>query len=393
MAAALDSARAHGAAPPLRAVRRLTLSDFRGYARLRLEPDARPVVLAGPNGAGKTNLLEALSLLAPGRGLRRARLADIDRWRGEGPWAVAVRVEGGPFAAEIGTGRDPASERRALRIDGEAVRGSARLAEIVGVVWLTPEMDRLLESGAPGRRRFLDRLVVAADAAHARELARYEHALRERARLLQHGRGDPAWLALLEERVAASGVAVAAARLELVAGLNAALAAASGVFPRPGLAVTGTLEGRLEGQAALAVEEWFRDRLAERRDRDREQGVTGLGPHRSDLVVEDLELGQPAASSSTGRQKALLVSIVLAEARLRAARVGCLPVLLLDEVAAHLDADRRSALFAELVALRAQTWLTGTDSALFRPLAEHAQFFDVQNATVRVHEPDNVFHA
>jgi DNA replication and repair protein RecF len=358
---------------------RLVLTDFRSYARLRLEVGPGPVVLTGPNGAGKTNLLEALSLLAPGRGLRRARLAEIDR-EGGGPFAVAARIDGADGPIEIGTARD--GERRILRIDGEPCRQLGKLAELLSIVWLTPEMDRLLQESASARRRFLDRLVLGADPVHARQLAVYEHAIRERARLLQAGRADPAWLAALEQRAAAAGVAVAAARQEVVAGLRTALASARGPMPRPELAVAGTVEGWLGEAAAVDVEARLADALTGSRERDRQTGGAAIGPHRSDLVVHDVEQDQPAARASTGRQKALLVAIVLAEARLKAARGGRLPLLLLDEVAAHLDPERRAQLFEAIVSEGAQAWLTGTEPGLFRPLAGHAQFLNIRNANV-----------
>jgi DNA replication and repair protein RecF len=382
MARALPRAAPWPELPPALVVRRLTLSDFRGYARLRLDAGPGPIVLHGPNGAGKTNLLEALSFLAPGRGLRRARLAEVDRWGG-GPFAVAAEILGQDGVVAIGTGRDPETERRVLRIDGKPVRGTGQLAEVVSVVWLTPEMDRLLQDGPAARRRFLDRLVVAAEPAHAQGLARYEHAIRERARLLQTPRADPAWLDALERQAAEAGVAVAAARREIVAGLARVLAEAGDAFPCPDLALDGDVEAWLGEAPALAVEERLAARLAALRGRDRETGTTATGPHRSDLLVGDPELGHPAAASSTGRQKALLVSIVLAEARLRARRRGSLPVLLLDEVAAHLDATRREALYDGLQALGVQAWLTGTDADLFRPLAGRAPFLRIDNATVQ----------
>ncbi|HET6521379.1 MAG TPA: DNA replication/repair protein RecF [Geminicoccaceae bacterium] len=387
---ALDGRRVAGMEPL--ALERLTLTDFRGYARLTLRVDPRPVVvLTGPNGAGKTNLLEAISFLTPGRGLRRARLAEIDRWDGGGPWAVAATLRGGPRGeVAIGTGRDPNGnggserERRAVRIDGEPTRRQADLAGVASAVWLTPAMDRLFTEAAGNRRRFLDRLVFTADPAHAEQVGAYEHALRERSRLLRTaGTRDPAWLGALERRAAAAGVAVAAARREVVRELQAALSADDGPFPRAGIAVAGEVEGWLDGgEPALAAEERLREALAASRRQDALTGGAAVGPHRSDLVVADADSGRPAAEESTGRQKALLISIVLAEARLRAARGEGLPLLLLDEVAAHLDPERRRDLFDALLALGAQAWLTGTDAALFEPLGWEAQFFTVRDATV-----------
>ncbi|MEX0697981.1 MAG: DNA replication/repair protein RecF [Dongiaceae bacterium] len=377
------------------ALLRLDLSDFRCYARATIEIDARPVVATGPNGAGKTNLLEAISFLAPGRGLRHARLGAVDRRvTGEAaaataalrPWAVAARLARPEGVIEIGTGRDPAAERprRAVKIDGAFVRGPAVFADLVGVLWLTPDMDRLFLDGPAERRRFLDRLVYGFDPDHAARVAAYDHALRERARLLRdaRGAGEAGWLTVLEAQMAARGVAIAAARRELVARLEIAIAAAVGRFPRPGLGVDGAVEQWLDAMPALAAEEALRDRLAAARRHDAETGGAAWGPHRSDFAVTHLGRGLPAAECSTGEQKALLISVVLAQARLQAAVRGAPPVLLLDEVAAHLDAVRRAALFDEILALGAQAWLTGTDEALFAPLGDDAQFLRVRDAAI-----------
>jgi DNA replication and repair protein RecF len=362
---------------------------LRSYAHLRLEVDARPVVLTGPNGAGKTNLLEAISLLAPGRGLRRARLAEIDRHGGDAPWSLHARLDGphGPCAIATGRAQDGARERRTIQIDGMAAT-QAELADVVAAIWLVPAMDRLFQDGPAGRRRFLDRLVLAGDPAHAAQVGRYGHALRERSRLLRAGRFDRAWLDALEDRAAAAGVAIAAARRQTIAGLQAALADADGAFPRPALALCGDAEGWLEEHSALDVEARLAEALARARGQDAETGGTAAGPHRSDLEVHDLATGRPAASCSTGEQKALLISIVLAEARLRCAEGARLPLLLLDEVTAHLDPGRRADLLEQLCALGAQAWLTGTDPALFAPLGARAPFFTVWDSTLHQYEAD-----
>ena len=372
------------------AVRRLSLSEFRSYAALRLEIDRRPVVLTGPNGAGKTNLLEAVSFLAPGRGLRGARLFEVDR-TGGGPWAVAARLEDRSGTLEIGTGRmaEAERERRAIRINGAPAASQAALAEVVSAIWLTPDMDRLLQDGAAARRRFLDRLVLAEDPAHAGQVASHGHAQRERARLLREGRFDPAWLGALERRAAAAGVAVAAARRLAIAGLGAALEHEPGGFLRPELAVVGEVEAWLDEQPALEVETRYAEALAAGRREDAESGTTAVGPHRSDLVVRHRSSGRLARDCSTGQQKALLVSIVLAAARLRAAQGDRLPVLLLDEVAAHLDPERRADLFDELSGLGAQVWLTGTDAALFASLGARAQCFHVAESKLHAYDPSH----
>ena len=376
------------------AVRRLTLTDFRGYGAARLATTAASVVLTGPNGAGKTNLLEAISFLAPGRGLRRARLSEVDRrLRDEtgalgvpaaGPWAVHARLATTAGEVEIGTGRESleGSERRHLRIDGMPARSQGALSDHLAVVWLTPSMDRLFVEGSSGRRRFLDRLVHGFDGEHASRLTAYEQAMRERARLLRDGPMDPSWLAALEETMATTGVALAAARREVVARLDQACAEAVGPFPAARLALAGEVETSLESLPALAAEDRFRARLAELRGLDRESGMTQLGPHRSDLRVRHAATGMPAAEGSTGEQKALLIAIVLAHARLQLDLRGRTPLMLLDEVVAHLDPQRRHALYGELRRLRAQAWLTGTDAELFEGLRGAAQFFAVADASL-----------
>ena len=381
--AAADSRRGMPAAAR---VARLVLTDFRNFVRLRLAPGPAPVVLTGANGAGKTNLLEALSFLGPGRGLRRARLAEVTRRQAPASarWAVSARLALPQGESDIGTGLDGepgAGERRVLRIDGTNVRDQAGLGERLGVCWLTPAMDRLFNDPPAGRRRFLDRMVAGLVPGHGRRLAAYERALRERGRLLASG-GDRRWLAALEETAAGHGVAVAAARREAVASLEAALAVGAGAFPRPGLALVGEAEGWLDEMAAVDAEHRLAEALREARGRDAERGGSAHGPHRSDLAVSHLEHGVAAAQCSTGEQKALLVAIVLAEARLRAARLGAAPLVLLDEVMAHLDAARRAALVEALLGLGAQAWLTGTDAGLFAALAGRAGFFTVADGGV-----------
>ncbi len=375
-------------AAPVLAVRRVDLTAFRNYRTMRLNVDRRSVVLTGPNGAGKTNLLEALSLLIPGRGLRRARLQEMNRDDPLGGcWAVAARLDTPTGPADIGTGLAPASatdnsERRLVRIDGADVAGPSLLSDLVDLVWLTPAMDRIFLESTSGRRRFMDRLVYGVDPLHARRVSAYERAMRERTRLLVDGGADPAWLAALEETMAENGVALAAARREGLTRLNAAIAATHGVFPQAELAVPGLLEDWLAEMPALAAEDRFRALLAQGRARDAAAGAACEGPHRSDLAVRHLSKDQPAARCSTGEQKALLIAITLAVARLVAMRRGAAPILLLDEVVAHLDQVRRAALFAEIAALGAQAWLTGTDRNLFDELRGDAQFFTVQDGQV-----------
>jgi DNA replication and repair protein RecF len=383
--AALATADTFGVAARL-AVSRLRLTNFRSYATAAFDGDARPVVLTGRNGTGKTNMLEAVSLLAPGRGLRQARLVDIDRRGAPAGWSVAATVSGAGGSFEIGTGRDPQSPRRAVRVNGAPARGQSALAEYVSIVWLTPGMDRLFVDGAAARRRFLDRLVFGFDAAHAARVSAYEHVMRERSRLLKSGRRDDAWLAALEETMAGRGVAIAAARRDMASRLARACAEGPGPFPRAGIGVTGHVEDWLDDGPALAAEDRMRRQLAEMRAEDAESGRTAVGPHRSDFAVRHLEKDMPAEFCSTGEQKTLLIAVVLADARLRAAERGIAPLLLLDEVVAHLDAGMRRALFEEVRALGVQAWLTGTDRATFAELESYAQFFTVADAAVTPNE-------
>lgn len=380
--------------PPTLAVTRLTVTRFRSYATARLECDARPVVLTGPNGAGKTNLLEAVSFLAPGRGLRRARLSEIERvgdshaadWTGGPGWAIAASVTTPKGPVEIGTGRDPAGgaegERRLVHIDGRPAKGQIALADHVSIVWLTPAMDRLFLEAASGRRRFLDRLVFGFDPGHAGRLTKYENALRERARILRDGPVDPAWLAVLEGQMAETGIAVAAARADMARRLEAASAQGVGPFPAPGILMSGAIDGMLLDRPALEAEDAFRKALAEGRRADGAAGSAIIGPHRSDLSVTYRAKDMPASLGSTGEQKALLIAIVLANARLMKAETGTPPLLLLDEVAAHLDEARRRALFEEILATGAQAWMTGTEPVQFTPLGDRASHFDISDGRI-----------
>jgi DNA replication and repair protein RecF len=377
---------ASGAAPALLAVRQVRLTDFRNYRQLRLDCGLEPVVLVGANGAGKTNLLEALSFLAPGRGLRRARLDEVTRRPDGTAWAVAATVDTPEGRLAIGTGLEPGRSdgvmRRVVRIDGRPATSQTALGLHVAAVWLTPQLDRLFLDGASDRRRFLDRLVTALHPEHAGDVSAYENALRQRARLLAEGNRDPHWFTALEDTMARHGVALAANRADTVQRLDAAARLGVGPFPRASLAMAGEVDGWIAAMAAIDAEDRLRAELAASRLRDAEAGTTSMGPHRSDLGVRHLDLDLPAAEGSTGQQKALLVSIALAHARLVTLSRGRPPLLLLDEIAAHLDAERRAALFEEVVALGVQSWMTGTDAELFKPLAGRAQVLRVTDGSI-----------
>lgn len=358
----------------------MALRDFRSYMDQTVEVGSGPVVVTGENGAGKTNLLEAISLLSPGRGLRGVGLSELARTGGPGTWAVAARVESqGPI--EIGTGTTPTSrERRQVRVNGAAV-AVASLAEWLSILWLTPAMDRLFVEGVSGRRRFLDRLTLALHPEHAGHAARYEAAMRARNRLLteENGAADPAWLAALERKMVEHGVCVAEARRDTVAALAERLAQApESLFARARVRVDGWAENELEMLVGGDVEDAFAAELRQRRRQDAAAGRATLGPHRTDLIVVHAGKDMPAERCSTGEQKALLLGLILAHAELVGERMGRRPVLLLDEVAAHLDAGRRDALFERLVRSGGQVWMTGTDRSLFAGLEGAASFVGVQ---------------
>jgi len=368
-------------------IRRLTLTNFRSYHAAQVTLDcAGPVVLTGANGAGKTNMIEAISLLAPGRGLHRATMDELAFSEGDGGWAVSAEIEGMLGLATLGTGIDPpagddTSTARRCRVDRESVGSAAAFADHLRVVWLTPAMDPLFNGPASERRRFLDRLVLAVDAQHASRVSALERSLRSRNRLLEDAHSDPHWLDAVEHETAEVAVAVAAARTETVSRLSGALAAAreqDPVFPYAEIALEGWLEQQLPLSSAIEVEDRYRALLKENRARDSAAGRTLEGPHRSDLAVTHAGKGVPAANASTGEQKALLIRLVLAHARLIKEMTGYAPLLLLDEVVAHLDPGRRAALYDALSALGAQVWMTGADPAAFGDIVDRAQVFLVR---------------
>jgi len=371
-------------------LRRLTLSNFRSYHAAQIALDrAGPVVLTGANGAGKTNLIEAVSLLAPGRGLRRATLEELAFSEGDGGWAVSAEIEGMLGLATLGTGIDPpagdAIPTRKCRIDREAVGSAAAFAEHLRVIWLTPAMDRLFNGPASERRRFLDRLVLAVDAQHSSRVAALERALRSRNRLLEDARSDPHWLDAVEHETAEVAVAVAAARAETVARLAAMLDRekdATIEFPRAEVALQGWMEQLLPQHSAAEIEDRYRALLKDNRARDAAAGRTLDGPHLSDLKVGHADKAMPAEDASTGEQKALLIRLVLAHAGLIKDMTGFAPVLLLDEVIAHLDPKRRAALYDALTDLSAQVFMTGADGAAFGDIVDRALVFEVRNGTV-----------
>jgi len=391
-------------------VERISLSNFRNYASAVLDVGPEPVVLVGANGAGKTNILEAVSLLAPGQGLRRAVYADLARSGGTGParstggagqipadgsWAVAAKVHSRDGLIDIGTGLPPsqaaatrASAARILRLNGEPQSGTGILADLVEMVWLIPAMDGLFTGPASERRRFLDRLILCFDPSYRTIAGRFERAMQSRNRLLSDGIRDPAQFAAYERIMAETGVSIAAARAQAASAMAEIIAQRrirdpGSPFPWATIAIEGALEANLATKPAVDVEDGYVRTLGQARERDRAAGRTLDGPHRSDLVVAHGDKQMAARLCSTGEQKALLLGLVLAHAELVSVRQdGVAPILLLDEITAHLDEHRRAALFAEVLRLKAQAWMTGTDKSSFSALAGKARFFHVDDGSI-----------
>lgn len=394
-------------------VRQLKLTNYRNYGSFSANFSDRLVVFTGHNGAGKTNLLEALSFLSPGRGLRRAAYESITRVKqipvlGDETQQKISEENNSPREVEIarqqnnsdgfiifahlqsalygdvniGTTSDGAEGGRKVRINGTSV-ASDRLTDYCRVSWLVPAMDGLFTGPVSDRRRFLDRMVLAIDPAHARRVVDFEKAMRARNRLLADGNYDESWFAALETQMAELAIAIAAARLDVVRLISDIdNFEEKTAFPTPVLALEGSIEQALSHQSAIDVEEDYKQRLHDKRDLDRAAGRTLEGPHRSDLLVFYAKKNMPAALCSTGEQKALLTGLVLAHARLTAQISGMTPILLLDEMAAHLDEGRRAILFDSLDQLGGQTFMTGTDSRLFSALQGRAQFFEIANGAI-----------
>ncbi|MEO0618534.1 MAG: DNA replication/repair protein RecF [Pseudomonadota bacterium] len=380
----------------------LRLANFRNYDALALDLTDAPVILVGSNGAGKTNLLEAVSLLAPGQGLRRTPFPDLARMGGPGDWSVAATVETAHGPVSIGTGiqRGAATSAggrggraqtsgRLVRIDGEPASGSGALADYLEMVWLTPSMDGLFTGPAGDRRRFLDRLIICFDPGYRTRANQFERAMRQRNRLLEMDHVAPAMFEGLELQMAEIGIALAATRAETVAQISASINARrknapDSPFPWAELHLEGEIEQWLASMPALDAEDAYVRQLAADRPRDRAARRTLTGPHRSDLLVGHGPKEMPARLCSTGEQKALLINLVLAHASLvKFARNGAAPILLLDEIAAHLDVDRRAALFGEILKLGCQAWLTGTDKSAFEALDGKASGFFMQDAEIK----------
>lgn len=375
---------------PALAITRLTLTEFRNYRDLRLITPARLVALTGANGAGKTNVLEAISLLAPGRGLRGATFEELARQGGSGSWAIAAEIEtsAGPLSAGTAWSIQPDAGdggSRLVVIDGEVQKGLGALGEHMRVLWLTPAQDRLFAGPASDRRRFLDRLVAASDPEHGARILVFEKVMRERNLLLAEPRSDATWLTSLEAQMAEAAVAISAARLIGLEALQTHIGAgrSESSFPWAEIAIEGEIEALVSQKPAVQVEDEYRRILRDSRGLDRAAGRTLRGPHRSDLAVVHGPKAMPAGQCSTGEQKALLIGLVLAQARAVRAGAGVSPILLLDEVAAHLDRARRRSLLEALAALGSQSWMTGTDAQLFEAIGAEGAVFHVEDGLVR----------
>ncbi|WP_431016014.1 DNA replication/repair protein RecF [Bradyrhizobium pachyrhizi] len=366
-------------------IHRLSLTHFRNYRTATLQVAGDMVVLVGPNGAGKTNCMEAVSFLSPGRGLRRATLEDIADNQGDGSWAVSAEVEGALGLATLGTGIDPptgdAGSTRRCRIDREPVGSATAFGDHLRIVWLTPAMDGLFMGAASERRRFFDRLVLAIDSEHSSRVSALERSLRSRNRLLEVRNYDDHWCDAIERETAELAVAVAASRGQTAAKLAVMLRerGAASAFPSAEIMLDGWMENALLQEPATAVEDRYREILRTSRPRDAAAGRTLDGPHLTDLQVVYAPKNMPARDASTGEQKALLIGLVLAHATMVAEMTGIVPLLLLDEVVAHLDPNRRKALFDELAKLGAQVWMTGADPAAFLDIGPRGEIFDVES--------------
>lgn len=367
------------------ALTEIRLRNFRSYTEACLNGLASSfVVLTGENGAGKTNILEAVSLLSPGKGMRNADLGDFQNKKNTDPvWAISANINTQYGEIRAGTGRDPYKEKRVVHIQGEVAKNQAQLAEYFTCLWITPQMDRLFIEAASSRRKFLDRMVFNFDTGHAGRVTRYENAMAQRSRLLKEGKVEPVWLDALEIQMAEAGVAVAAARALFVERLQSVcLTRENAEFPIAKLALMGRLETEIQNKSALLIEDEFRALLKKSRDEDSVYGGAAQGPHKTDFQVTYQSKNMPAAQCSTGEQKALLIGLVLAHADLIRMERGAPPILLLDEVAAHLDPHRREVLYDLLSHIGGQVWMTGTDSYLFEKMVGNPSFFDVQNGMI-----------
>ncbi len=367
----------------------LKLTGFRNYSAAKIEVEPGHVVLTGENGAGKTNILEAISFLSPGRGMRRASYDTVGQVGGSGAWTVFAKLAGPEGETNVGTGLQETAHgvdtQRRVHINGALAKTSDALLEHSRILWLTPSMDGLFTGPASDRRRFLDRMVLAVDPQHGRRVSNFEKSMRARNKLLAEDNADPAWLDAMEVQLAELGVAVAMARHELITLLSSVIVRNNdpdSPFPDALVTLSGTLESEVGEFAATDLELEYQERLKNSRRIDARAGRTLEGPHRSDLVVQHRPKSMPAGQCSTGEQKALLIGLLLAHTRLVGEMARFAPIILLDEVAAHLDEGRRAALYDMIDTLGCQAWMTGTDQNLFKALDNRANFLTVEDGVV-----------
>jgi len=359
-------------------VSQLTLTNFRNHKDFRLDLDQSPVVITGSNGAGKTNILEALSLLVPGRGLSRASSSDWQNYNDANPWGVSSVLKSSEIETRISTGKDPLNnknERRIICIDGKKIKNQQELTSHIVMSWVTPDMDRVLVNAPSSRRRLIDRMVYSFDPAHSGRVHRYEKTMRERLKILRDGISDDSWLSSLEIEMARTSVSIAAARMNMLSQLQNGIEDTEGIFPKAKLSLHGIAEDSLKEYPALIVEDKICDALKKSRNIDAQNGTSSVGVHRTDLKVIHLGQNCLAHLCSTGEQKSLLIAIMIAYVRVLMCFRKITPIFLLDDITSHLDNIRREALFEELLSLKIQSWLTGTDKSSFKELLSSAQHF------------------
>ena len=360
----------------------LSLHNYRNYDSYKLTASLKPIVIVGPNGAGKTNILEAISMLAPGRGLRRAHIGELTNvGNPETPWAIRAEISQNNDIQTLATGLDPdamaqGKEKRVVKLNGENIKSQAELNSLIHVSWLTPQMDRIFIDPSAGRRQFLDRLVYGLDPGHVTRLRKYEHYTRERSKLLRERNFNDSWLGALENKMAEEGVAIACARRNYASQINSTIDTIPSAFPKANLTMSGDIDTIIDNNAQSS-EDNARQILAQNRRIDAESGTTKFGPHRSDLITKFMPEEVPAQRCSTGEQKALLISIILASVRVQSMWGQCISILLLDEVVAHLDLNRRAQLYDDITNIPIQTWITGTDEQLFEPIMQDCQLFKI----------------
>ena len=362
-------------------ISKLTLTNFRNYEHITLDSAGKSVVLTGQNGAGKTNILEAISLLTPGRGIRRSSLGDFQNVQSSTPWAISGHCNTMVGSSTLGTGKGELEKRRAIRINGANGKQSD-LSDYMSCVWLTPQMDRLFNEGAPSRRRFLDRLILGFDVKHAGRISGYDKAIRSRSQLLKDGCQDTIWLASIEREIAERGIAIGASRLLICERLNQVICDGFEGFPGALISINGTIENWLKNYNAVETQDLFQNALAQSRSLDALSGGAHIGTHKTDITVKHLGKNMEAYLCSTGEQKALLISIILGDLQLQKYETGHMPILLLDEIPAHLDTKKLTALFDGISSLAPQVWYTGTNASDFSIISNTCTNFIIEENTI-----------